>query len=76
MQAHVLATTHAQANLQASPPSRRSITWMRVYPKRGLACAISRIRNRNADWSRARLLQYQPPWENCASRMALRTLTP
>jgi hypothetical protein len=65
MQAHVLATTHAHAYLKAFQPipamdallvhkpalttERRSITWIRRYPKRGRACAISRMRKRSAD---------------------------
>jgi hypothetical protein len=47
---------------------------MRWYPNRGLACAISRIRSRNADWSRAVLFAYHAVCENSARRHALRTL--
>ena len=33
------------------------------------------MRSRSADWSLAWLLAYHPPWENCPSSIALRTLT-
>ncbi len=36
--------------LFTTQPTRRSITWMRMYPNRGLAFAILRRRNRNTDW--------------------------
>jgi hypothetical protein len=49
---------------------------MRRNPNRDVAYAISRMRARSSDWSRARPGRYDPARLNCAERQARTRLTP